>query len=123
MSTFCIFGVTQEAAKAKAMKKVSPTRPGGVMKPVHEYEQELAETAESFYANMKPIQISPAFDAPQFASQWAGIAARTVKCRDLELRARVAKKDKSDNIVKSKITGQPVMVWKPYGSDMLKAAA
>jgi hypothetical protein len=93
------------------------------MKPVHEYEQELAETAESLFETMKSLQVSPAFDAPQFANDWAAVAARTVKCRALQIMVRAPKTDKADNIVKSKRTGQPVMVWKPYNVSMLQAAA
>lgn len=123
MTSFCVFGITDQVAKSKADKKVKTTGPGGVMKPQHEYEQELASTAATMFATMKPLQISPAFDAPQFAADWAAIAARTVKCRDLGIMVRAQKTDKSDNIVKNKRTGLPCMTWKPYPTALQKVAA
>jgi hypothetical protein len=121
MTSFCVFGITQETALAAATKKVKVYEQGGVMKPQHQYERELKEKAESLFETMKPIQISPAFDAPQFAQDWAGVAARTVKCRSLEVMARAPKHNKKGDVMRSKKTGRPLLAWRPY--EELRAAA
>jgi hypothetical protein len=91
------------------------------MKPQHEYERELQEKAESLFESMKPVQISPAFDAPQFAEDWARVAARTVKCRSLEVMALAPKINKKGDIMRSKKTNRPLLAWRRY--EELKAAA
>jgi hypothetical protein len=91
------------------------------MKPQHEYERELHDKADSLFETMKPMQISPAFDAPQFAHDWVAVAARTVKCRALEVMARTPKTDKNGQVMRSKRTRQPMLTWRPYQE--LKAAA
>ena len=69
------------------------------MKPQHVYEQELRDKADSLFESMKIVQISPAFDAPQFAQDWAVVCARTMKCRALEIRARMPKTNKQGQVI------------------------
>lgn len=63
---------------------------------------------------MKPVQISEAFDAPQFCQSFIEIAERDVRCRDLTIMVYAEKKGKDGMPIKSKRTGKPIKTWQPY---------
>jgi hypothetical protein len=121
MSSFCIFGVTVAKAAAKADKKV-PQYENGNMKPQDEYEAELAEETDRIYKTMKPVQISPGFDAPQFAQQWLELCKKSMQCRAMTMRVRTPKINKHGSEVRSKATGKVLLAWNPYDYKLKMAA-
>ena len=94
MSTFAVFGMTLDLAKTEARKKTSGTRknlkaPGGV-EPVPEAEWRtlVEKRAQKIMGGGTVRQLSPMFDAPQYAEQFIELARRTLKCRDMHIRAK-----------------------------------
>lgn len=94
MSTFAVFGMTIDVAKAEARKKTSGTRknvkaPGGV-EPIPEAEwlALVEKRTEKIMAASTVRQLSPMFDAPQYAEQFIELARKTLRCRDMHIRAK-----------------------------------
>ena len=94
MSTFAVFGMTLDLAKTEARKKTSGTRknlkaPGGV-EPIPEAEwlALVEKRAQKIMGGGTVRQLSPVFDAPQYAEQSIELARKTLKCRDMHIRAK-----------------------------------
>jgi hypothetical protein len=94
MSTFAVFGMTLDVATAEARKKTPAVRknvkaPGGV-EPVPEQEwlDLVAKKVEKIMAGSTVRQLSPLFDAQQYAEQFIALSRRTLKCRDLRIRSK-----------------------------------
>lgn len=94
MSTFAVFGMTLDLAKTEARKKTSGTRknlkaPGGV-EPIPEAEwlALVEKRAQKIMGGGTVRQLSPMFDAPQYAEQFIELARKTLKCRDMHIRAK-----------------------------------
>lgn len=52
-------------------------------------------------------QLSPLYDAPQYAEQFIAIARRTLDCRDLQIKAKAVLIDAHAQPLKDKKTGAP----------------
>lgn len=94
MSTFAVFGMTMDLANTEARKKTSGTRknlkaPGGV-EPIPEAEwlALVEKKAQKIMGGGTVRQLSPMFDAPQYAEQFIELARKTLKCRDMHIRAK-----------------------------------
>lgn len=95
MSTFAVFGMTLDVAKTEARKRTAGTRknakaPGGV-EPIPETEwlELVAKRTEKIMGGGGTVrQLSPLFDAPQYAEQFIELARKTLKCRDMQIRAK-----------------------------------
>lgn len=48
----------------------------------------MAKKVEKIMAGSTVRQLSPLFDAPQYAEQFIALARRTLKCRDLRIRSK-----------------------------------
>lgn len=99
MSTFAVFGMTLDLAKTEARKKTSGTRknlkaPGGV-EPIPEAEwlAMVAKRAEKIMGGGTVRQLSPMFDAPQYAEQFIELARKSLRCRDMHIRAKAVMVD------------------------------
>lgn len=99
MSTFAVFGMTIDVATAEARKRTSGTRknlkaPGGV-EPVPEAEwlEMVRKRAEKIMGGATVRQLSPLFDAPQYTEQFIELARKTLRCRDLKIRAKAVLTD------------------------------
>lgn len=120
MTSFCIFGVSKSTCKKQAEAKV-PTgawkelgRPPTILEWAAKRD-ELA--AELFEQASRRVQVSPAFDAPQFALDWLNVDRSQVKWPLLMVRG--PKIDaKGNKVVKG---GMPVLTWVEY--EALKVAA
>lgn len=94
MSTFAVFGMTQAAALADARKKTPTTRvnkkvQGGVEPiPMDEWLAAVDAAVLATLESTRTRQLSPLYDAPQYAQQFIDLARRTDKCRDMHIRAR-----------------------------------
>lgn len=119
MTAFCVFGMTEPLAR-KAATRASET---WVARMSEQERQELskaeveewiaAKTAEIMRAG-RSVQVSGAFDAPQFANDWIELARRTIKTRGLAVMVRGEKVDKHGASVISKKTKKPVIGWVNY---------
>lgn len=116
MSAFCVFGVTLENCKKAAEKKVSTwdSKLQVHISPAEWRKRVDALAAEIFESAKRSKQISPAFDAPQFANDWIGVADRTTKARAMRIMRRGEKTDEKGAPVIRK--GKPVIGWIPYAA-------
>ncbi|VVP62169.1 hypothetical protein PS870_06536 [Pseudomonas fluorescens] len=94
MSTFAVFGMTLDVATTEARKKTSGTRKNlmvlGGVEPIPEAEwlEMVRKRAEKIMGGGTVRQLSPMFDAPQYAEQFIELARKTLKCRDMHIRAK-----------------------------------
>lgn len=119
MSGFCIYGMTKAIAKTRAMKNVSTVK-NGIQLTVDEHNALVEIEAEKILQTAKARQISPAFDAPQFALEWKEIAVRSGAVR-MKLMAKGALQDAKGAPKINKRTGKPSIGWVSY--KIPKAAA
>lgn len=84
MSSFCVFGMTALVARAMAEDEIGWYTGSGINRRELTREERAvlvdARAAELF-EKRKTRQISPAFDAPQFAREWLDIAHRSTAIR------------------------------------------
>lgn len=74
---FAVFGMSRELAKRRAASDVDK---GNKPKTMDEYIAAVAEKAEHiFTTSVQSAQISPAFDAPQFARDWIAVAGDQIR--------------------------------------------
>jgi len=94
MSTFAVFGMTIDVATAEARKKTSGTRknlkaPGGVEPiPEPEWLELVRKRAEKIMGGATVRQLSPMFDAPQYAEQFMELARKAGKSRNIRIRTK-----------------------------------
>lgn len=94
MSTFAVFGMTLAVAQAEAKKRTKGTRknvkaPGGVEHiPLAEWMELVAKRTEAIMSGATVRQLSPLFDAPQYAEQFIELARKTLQCRDMKIRTK-----------------------------------
>jgi hypothetical protein len=99
MSTFAVFGMTRDVAMAEAKKTVKTTRPDPknvgqkIELTVDEWLYKVALKADQIMGGVKVKQLSPLFDAPQYAEQFIALARKGGKCRDMRIRAKAVLKD------------------------------
>lgn len=109
MSAFCVYGMSFTLAVKRAETKVSAV---GVS--MEQWRAKVNEMAEQILLQAKPTQVSPTFDAPQFAQDWISVAERTSRIHAPRIMVRGPKLDKKGNPVKDKRTGLPALHWIPY---------
>jgi len=116
MGGFCVFGVTMEDCVARATKKIRvyDKELKRNLTPLEHKEKVDALAKEMFVACHRAKQISPAFDAPQFAKDWIEVAKRTINAHSIKIMARDEKIDEKGNPVLRK--GKPVIGWTPYSA-------
>lgn len=94
MSTFAVFGMTRPVAFAEAKKRIKGTRknlqaPGGVEQiPLAEWLAMVERKTEQIMGGGTVRQLSPLFDAPQYAEQFIELARKTLQCRDMKIRTK-----------------------------------
>ncbi|NMZ56376.1 hypothetical protein [Pseudomonas lundensis] len=122
MSTFAVFGMTQDVALAEAKKRTKGTRknvkaPGGVEPvPLAEWLELVEKKTEQIMGGGTVRQLSPLFDAPQYAQQFIALARKTIQCRDLRIRAKRIMTDAEGRpIINAKTKAQRVgfCEWQP----------
>lgn len=126
MSTFAVFGMTCDAAMDLARRTVKTTRrtPHGEQGiPMAEWLELCEKRAEKIMEGTKTKQLSPLFDSPQYADDFIALARRTLKCRDMHIKARVTLTDEKGNPLIDKKTKAPKIGWEPYGAQPNRAAA
>ena len=119
MSAFCVFGMTEPVAKKIAerqfetmLRKLSKTQLAELDDAAE--KAWIAEKTADILTSGKSIQVSPPFDAPQFAAEWIELARRTAKATRCRIMVRGEKLDKNGARIISKATKRPVMAWLNY---------
>lgn len=115
MSAFCVFGVTRSQCKKMAEEKVE-SYDRDLQR--HLTKEELAVRVEEvaqelFESSARTKQISPAFDAPQFAKDWIAVGLKTKTIRSPKIMTRGKKIDKK-GAPKMNKKGEEVIGWIPY---------
>lgn len=114
MSAFCVFGVSREDCRKKAERKVRvyDKELKRMLTPEEWKERVDALTEELFAQWHAPKQISPSFDAPQFARDWIEVAKRCAQIEQPKIMCRGEKVDPKGKLVLRK--GKPVIGWTLY---------
>jgi hypothetical protein len=117
MSGFCVFGMTEplalRLARAAADKRVLTVDERKSMTE-EKWEAWIADKAKDILASGNPRQVSPLFDAPQFAREWIQLAKKTAGAKRCRVMCRSEKMDKQGALVLNKKTGKPVICWVAY---------
>nr|WP_132451672.1 hypothetical protein [Paraburkholderia sp. BL8N3] len=112
-----MFAASLDVAKVRAEKKVS-TYDKEAKRPLTESEwrERVALEATNIFGRMKPVRVSPEFDAPQFAKEFCSLAEKTYADAITNMKVmRIGEKiDAKGNPVISKTTGQPQLTWVPF---------
>lgn len=121
MSAFCVFGMTEPVARkaaAKAWEKHLTTMTKEVRACLTDADEKawIDVKTEYILAKARPVQISGAFDAPQFAHDYITLTKRMHRTSRLQVMARGEKKDANGALVISKSTKKPVIGWVPFSS-------
>ena len=109
MSAFCVYGASRRVAMARAEKKVKVDK-----LPLEERHRRVLRAADDIFAKMKPVQVSPQFDAPQFAWDWIKVALKSGEVKFPVVMVRTRKVDEKGRPVISKRTEAQQMIWAPY---------
>ncbi|MBV2161445.1 MULTISPECIES: hypothetical protein [Achromobacter] len=119
MSAFCVFGMTEPIARkaaAKAWEKHLATMTKEVRACLTDKDEAdwIAVKTEYLLAKAKPVQVSGAFDAPQFARDYITLSQRMHRTSRLQIMARGEKRDANGAPVISKATKKPMIGWVPH---------
>jgi hypothetical protein len=115
MSTFAVFGMTQHVALADA-RKSTPTKIAGRQLSAAQWGVAVCRAAEKIMASEKVKQLSPLFDAPQFAEQFIQMARKTGDCRDMKIRAKRVITDAGGQPILNKKTKRPKIGFCEYAA-------
>lgn len=114
MSTFCVFGIKHSDCVEKA-RKAMPTMIGREVISRERWAMYCDLLADHIYQqSARETQISPAFDASQFAIDWINTAKRTGQIAQARVMAKGEKFDAKGAPVLRK--GKPVIGWVEYKS-------
>lgn len=114
MSTFAVFGMTRAMALEIARKQTSTRHKGNDLSET-EWLALVEQVADEIMAGERVRQLSPMFDAPQYAAEFIDIAKRTERCRDLQVKAKQPLKDAQGKPVYTKNGKTPRKGWTVYG--------
>ena len=129
MSTFAVFGMTRDVALAEARKTTKTTKPSGkvgcppIDLTVAEWDEAVDKQAAKIMQGKKVRQLSPTFDAPQYAEQFVSLARKSGNCRDLRVRAKCTLTDAEGNPLINKKTKAPMIGWVDYQPEMTPKVA
>jgi hypothetical protein len=115
MSTFAVFGMTKHVALADA-RKSTPTKIAGRELNAEQWESAILRAAEKIMASAKVKQLSPLFDAPQYAEQFIQIARMTGNCRDMKIKAKRVITDAGGKPILNKKTKAPKVGFCEYAA-------
>lgn len=110
MSTYAVFGMTRSLALELARKQTSTRQKGNKLSET-EWLALCEQVADSIMEGERTKQLSPMFDAPQFAREFVELARKTEKARDLEIKVKVQLKDAHGKPVYTKNGKTPRKGW------------
>ncbi|WP_239688954.1 hypothetical protein [Pseudomonas citronellolis] len=104
--------------------KISRKTPlGEVGIPMAEWLSLCEKRADEIMEGTKTKQLSPLFDSPQYADDFIHLARRTLRCRDMHIKARVTLTNEKGEPLIDKKTKAPKIGWEPYGAQPKRSAA
>jgi hypothetical protein len=102
-------------ARERAEKRVPTLDPATKQRLTEaEWRAKVEDVATDIFAAMSPIQVSPAFDAPQFCDEWISVARPTGQYEGYVVKCRGVARDKNGNPKISKIKGTELIAWVIY---------
>lgn len=114
MSAFCVFGVSRSDSMRIAEKKIK--RYDDEKKrnlTMEEWRAAVDALARDLFATTtRHRQVSPAFDAPQFARDWVAVAVRSDQVKGADIRVRDVVLDGEGKPVKR--NGKILMTWQHF---------
>ncbi|MDR6394650.1 hypothetical protein [Herbaspirillum seropedicae] len=114
MSAFCVFGVSRSDCMRIAEKKIK--RYDDEKKrnlTMEEWRAAVDALAQDLFATTtRHRQVSPAFDAPQFARDWVAVAVRSDQVKGADIRVRDVVLDGEGKPVKR--NGKILMTWQHF---------
>lgn len=115
MSAFCVFASSLLVARERAEKRVSEINPETKM-PLTEIEwrAKVEEVATDIFSSMSPVQVSSAFDAPQFCDEWISLARTTGLYEGYIVKCRGIARDEKGAPKISKTKGTELITWVNY---------
>ena len=125
MSTFAVFGMTRNAALIEARKKTPAVQAKGgeaVPIPMAEWLALVEKAADRIMEGAHTRQLSPLFDAPQYAEQFIALARKADKCRDMRIRAKAELKDAQGKTIIDPKTKAPKYGFQDWGPSKESAA-
>ena len=121
--------MTRDVALAEAKKRTKGTRknvkaPGGVEPiPLAEWLELVEKKTEQIMGGGTVRQLSPLFDAPQYAEQFIELARKTIQCRDLRIRAKRIMTDADGKPIINPKTKAPKVGFCEWQPEMRKQVA
>lgn len=115
MTAFCVFASSMPVAIERAEKRVDLIDPVTRKRRTEsEWRALVSDAARAIFAKMKPVQVSPAFDAPQFAEEWIDLARATGDYDGYAIKCRGISRDKTGSPKISKTSGLEIIAWVNY---------
>lgn len=90
---------------------------------VAEWDEAVDKQALKIMQGKKVRQLSPTFDAPQYAEQFVSLARKSSHCRDLRVRAKCTLTDSEGNPLTNKKTKAPKIGWIDYQPELTPKVA
>jgi len=110
MSTFAVFGMSENWAREEAKEHTNTYKMDGgkmVELTIPEWEQAVEAEVTRIMAGKKCVRLSPMFDAPQYAQQFMEMARSSIVCRDLKIRTKAVLVDAKNKPILNSKTGVP----------------
>jgi hypothetical protein len=110
MSTFAVFGMSENWAREEARELTSTHKMENVKRlerTIPEWEAAVEAHVAKIMAGKKCVRLSAKFDAPQYAQQFMDMARRSITCRDLRIRTKAVLVDAKGKQIINPKTGVP----------------
>lgn len=110
MSTFAVFGMSENWAREEAREQTSTHQIENgkrLERTIPEWEAAVEAYVAKIMAGKKCVRLSPMFDAPQYAQQFMDMARRSITCRDLRIRTKAILVDAKGKQIINPKTGVP----------------
>ena len=122
MSTFAVFGMSENWAREEARENTSTQKTVDgkrLERTIREWEEAVEAQVVKIMAGKRCVRLSPFFDAPQYAQQFMEMARRSIICRDLRIRTKAVLVDAKGKPIMNEKTGAPKVGfadWVPEAS-------
>ncbi|MCO7576209.1 MULTISPECIES: hypothetical protein [Pseudomonas chlororaphis group] len=123
MSTFAVFGMSENWAREEARENTSTHKTVDgkrIERTIREWEEAVEAQVAKIMAGKKCVRLSPMFDAPQYAQQFMEMARASIVCRDLKIRTKAVLVDAKSKPILNAKTGAPKVGfadWAPAKSN------
>jgi hypothetical protein len=119
MSTFAVFGMSENWAREEARENTSTHKTVDgkrLERTIREWEEAVEAQVAKIMAGKKCVRLSPMFDAPQYAQQFMEMARASIVCRDLKIRTKAVLVDAKNKPILNAKTGAPKVGFADWAS-------